>query len=1025
MMTSPGGKQVGQVRVKVVPDTSKFAKELKAKLEEIEKSLKLQLAVELDTAKAVAQAKALKEKIESDAIDIPVHLNTRGANFARQTRALRRAAAGLGAPLLLVGKTFENIAKSIDRTTAALIRARRATGAIVSQTVSWAALMVREVLRIEHLKSAWQGLSSVVIRVGTAISKIPSLAGLSRALADLPYEAMNRFAQFTQRMANRVKNFSLRALITEFRLLGRDAVLAGLNITRYFSRALGSGVKAAQSGLSTVTEFIRMFGRAKTYTDLMYRGMNRFAQFTQQVADTVKKLTFRDIVQGFRNVGRASIRAGRNIVRNFGRAIDTGIKAVGSGLSGIVRGVGTIFTKAGSAVSGFAGAIASMSRVALIATAVIALLAPVIGLVVALLAAIPSGIMLLAAPIAAIALGLDGIKAAAKAAEPAFNRLREAVSATFEKSLTPVFKRINDVLLPGITKGMQGVAEGVSGVAKSFVDVLTSAEGMRQINSILGNVKTFLVELKPFVTEFTSAFLTLAEEGSKRFGGMAQSMGEWARGFNEIVKSAAETGRLQAAFEGLGKVVHSLGSGFNRLFDAGLTAMEQLGGPLSTLLDGFFDLLESLMPALTDVAGLIGDVLGKAMTALAPIIDKLTPAFGKLVDIVGKLLDGAIRFLEPLLSALADVISGVLMPAFDALSPVIDEVVDFLVELATIIGDFVTKSFQLLMPFIEKFTQFMSDLLIAVTPLLPKLLELAELALDALFQILTLLMPVLMDAAEQIFPMLLQVIQDLVPVVLDLLQVFVDIAPVITDLIVLVMEFLVPVLRGLLNVVQDVWPQIQGIITGALDVIKGSIELAMGLITMDWGRAWEGLKSILKGAWEVIYNTIKGSINLVLSLIRQLPGDILSALGNLGGLLVESGRALIRGFINGIRSMIGSAASAAKSLVDTVRGFFPFSPAKVGPFSGKGYTTWSGKALVEDFAKSIRDTTPVAVDAMNDLMSAANGSASAEWNGLIRAEGFGALGDRIAEALNGMEMKADGHAIAKVVNKENKQGRRR
>lgn len=33
-----------------------------------------------------------------------------------------------------------------------------------------------------------------------------------------------------------------------------------------------------------------------------------------------------------------------------------------------------------------------------------------------------------------------------------------------------------------------------------------------------------------------------------------------------------------------------------------------------------------------------------------------------------------------------------------------------------------------------------------------------------------------------------------------------------------------------------------------------------------------------------------------------------------------------------------------------LRGLFPHSPAKWGPFSGSGYTTHSGKALMRDFA---------------------------------------------------------------------------
>lgn len=104
-------------------------------------------------------------------------------------------------------------------------------------------------------------------------------------------------------------------------------------------------------------------------------------------------------------------------------------------------------------------------------------------------------------------------------------------------------------------------------------------------------------------------------------------------------------------------------------------------------------------------------------------------------------------------------------------------------------------------------------------------------------------------------------------------------------------------------------------------------------------------------------NSVKNKFFDVVWEVKKLPGKIVSALGNMGSRLRYSGRSLIRGFINGIKSMFGAVGNAAKSVVRKVRNFFPFSPAKEGPFSGTGYTTYSGKALVGDFAQSIVSKT--------------------------------------------------------------------
>src|SRR5690606_14863085 len=100
----------------------------------------------------------------------------------------------------------------------------------------------------------------------------------------------------------------------------------------------------------------------------------------------------------------------------------------------------------------------------------------------------------------------------------------------------------------------------------------------------------------------------------------------------------------------------------------------------------------------------------------------------------------------------------------------------------------------------------------------------------------------------------------------------------------------------------------------------------------------------------------------------KLPAAARSSMGNVGGILVASGRALVQGFVNGIRGMIGAVRSAASAVVSAARRFFPFSPAKEGPFSGRGYTTYSGRALVQDWAKGIEDATPRAVRAVEGLM---------------------------------------------------------
>ena len=87
-------------------------------------------------------------------------------------------------------------------------------------------------------------------------------------------------------------------------------------------------------------------------------------------------------------------------------------------------------------------------------------------------------------------------------------------------------------------------------------------------------------------------------------------------------------------------------------------------------------------------------------------------------------------------------------------------------------------------------------------------------------------------------------------------------------------------------------------------------------------------------------------------------------------------------------SGVNTAIGAVKKGLSKIRSFFPFSPAKRGPFSGHGYTTYSGKALMGDFANAIRSqggNLSSAVDSVlskanMSLLSASNMSAGLDWS---------------------------------------------
>lgn len=113
---------------------------------------------------------------------------------------------------------------------------------------------------------------------------------------------------------------------------------------------------------------------------------------------------------------------------------------------------------------------------------------------------------------------------------------------------------------------------------------------------------------------------------------------------------------------------------------------------------------------------------------------------------------------------------------------------------------------------------------------------------------------------------------------------------------------------------------------------------------------------LVQGAAQWFGGFLRGAQKLgsdVVSFMSGIPGKILSALGDMGSVLLRSGAALVDGFLRGIQGAWDKLTGWVKKGMDWLRGLWPFSPAKWGPFSGRGYVTYSGEAIVQDFADSI------------------------------------------------------------------------
>lgn len=176
------------------------------------------------------------------------------------------------------------------------------------------------------------------------------------------------------------------------------------------------------------------------------------------------------------------------------------------------------------------------------------------------------------------------------------------------------------------------------------------------------------------------------------------------------------------------------------------------------------------------------------------------------------------------------------------------------------------------------------------------------------------------------------------------------------------------------------WETVSTATATAWESVSSTVSTGVGNV-VSWvsglpGRSAEALSSlgssiagVASSAWEAFKGATTTGAQAVITFVTGIPGKILSVFSGFGTLLYESGRSLLKGLWSGISSMVGWISSKVSGVVSTIRSYFPFSPAKQGPFSGKGWVLYSGMSIGRAFADGIAASAGSATSAAERMMS--------------------------------------------------------
>lgn len=532
----------------------------------------------------------------------------------------------------------------------------------------------------------------------------------------------------------------------------------------------------------------------------------------------------------------------------------------------------------------------------------------------------------------------QGANDALKNLGPAFEYIGKALHDTAE-TVAYVMGKISETISSWVklvteavsTPAFQtGIKDAVDGISKGME---TLSEHSGPLGEILGSLASIIGNMaENFLPVFGAALDALAPI----FNGLKEAL-------DAVVPILAET--LKNAIEWLGQNIGPLVEQFG--------AWAQQNPELATALFVVVAAVAALVAAMGPIAGLLTGIGGaiSGISSLAGGVSGVVAAFGAggTLEAVGAAIAAAAGPVALVVAALLAVV-GVIVYLyntseefrnnFDQLG---QSITNFFQPIAdTIQNDIAPAIGEAFKSIGEGFTNLMNDL----EPLASAITNLVN-------GIITIATPLVSFFVSQFGPVIGDAIKFLgqtIGIVFDGIGAALN---VFGHLVSAAMKLMTGDFEGAGKEVEQIWNRISQFLSDTWNKI---IEGVKGWISGILDRMDEFAPQILgisKETWQNVKAAIKNKIDETLDFIKNFPRNIINFFQNID--LSRSGEALINGFKQGIANAFNGLKGFVKDSLENVRRLFPFSPAKEGPFSGKGYTTYSGQALMRDFGTAIAD----------------------------------------------------------------------
>ena len=556
--------------------------------------------------------------------------------------------------------------------------------------------------------------------------------------------------------------------------------------------------------------------------------------------------------------------------------------------------------------------------------------------------------------------------------------IRSNVAKIGEIFATPALKGLQQVfaaLLPCIKSvrvALQPLADTfaawVEGVVPKAVDVLTKLnDKIKELGEGgLGNLPKWAAPAAAAIGILSvgamGGLISQIPVVGGLLGGLCGVIGKLS---NPVALVRGAMSGLAGIFGGISAPVIAVVAVITALVAAFVQLMATNEGFRNSIMETVGSIVSSLQPAFNALMGLLPSFqmlwceIQKVVEALAPALLNLVAAFAPVVSTIISSAVPVIQTIIGVFMQFVNQITGFVVPIIEQLTAVVQQ---YMPQIQSIIE----SAMQMIQAIILAVWPHIQNIISAAMMVIQGIMEtvwpiiqaIIETVMGVIQGIIDTVMAVIEGNWEGVWNGILSIVESVWNGITSIISAVVGIiVGIIASFVESVVSFFGNLWSNVTSTVSNLWSSVTSAFSSGVSSAVNFVSNLLSRVVAFFGNLWSNVTSTVSNMWSSVTSAFSSGVNSAISFVSQLPGRIMGIFADAGSWLINAGKSIIQGLIDGISSMIQGAVDAVGGVLGAISNLLPHSPAKEGPFSGRGWTLYSGRSIVDALATGALTTT--------------------------------------------------------------------